>query len=140
MEDTAVKNATYRAGVGHHDRNDLERDDGIESNARADVDERKKHGEYASEGNGICWNLHGGMHMRDPLGEWQAVVSGEGKGLTRGGGIEGNVGGNNEDQNKAGEPIDAGGGHGGAEDIDKGVTRGVVQGIIDAFDREEVTD
>lgn len=78
--------------------------------------------------------------MSDPLREGEAVVAGESESLARGGGVEGDVGRDDDDEDHAGEAVDAGRVDGGAEDVDEGEAGGVGEGVVDVVDREEVRD
>ena len=67
MRNAPVQNAADGAAVRHHDRDDLQGDDGVERNGRADVDERDEAREDACEGDGVGGDLHLGMDVPDPL-------------------------------------------------------------------------
>lgn len=78
--------------------------------------------------------------MSNPLGEGQTVVSSKGKGLTCRGGIEGDVSGDDNDENHAGQSIDASGRNGSAKDIYKWIAGGIAQSIVDTIDGKEIRD
>ena len=102
LENAAVEDTADRHGVGGHERGDLEGDDGVEGHGGADVDEGEEAGEDAGERDGVCGDVHGRVHPADPLGKGQPVVTGKGKGLARGGGVEGDVRRNDQDQDHDG--------------------------------------
>jgi len=60
--------------------------------------------------------------------------------LAGGGGVEGDVGRDDDDQDHAGEAVDTGGVDGCAEDVDERVAGGVVEGGVDVVDGEQVRD
>lgn len=76
--------------------------------------------------------------MADPSGEGEAIVAGERPGLPGCGGVERYVAGDNEEEDDAGEAVDAGCGQGVAEDVDEGVGGGVVEGVSDGGNGEDV--
>ena len=138
MCNAAVENAANGNAVGHHECADLKGDDGVESRCRAEVDQGKKAGDNTTQGNCIRWDILLWVHMSDPLGEWEAVVTSESKCLTSCGCVPGNVGRNDENENHDCEAVDACCVDGRAENINKRVSRGIVNCIIDACNREEV--
>jgi len=102
LEKAAVEDTADRDGVGGHERGDLEGDDGVEGDRGADVDEREEAGEGAGKRDGVCGDVHGRVHLADPPGKGQTVVTGKGEGLAGGGGVEGDVRRNDQDQDHDG--------------------------------------
>ena len=80
------------------------------------------------------------MDVADPLGEGEAVVARKGEGLARGGGVEGDVARDDEDEDHDGQRVDAAGGDGVLEDVNEGEAGRIVEGGLDRGDTEEVGD
>ena len=78
--------------------------------------------------------------MPDPFREGQAVVARERKRLPAGRCVEGDIGRDGEEQDDHGQGVDAPNRHGVAEDVQKGEAGGVVQGVFDRGEAEEVCD
>jgi hypothetical protein len=48
----------------------------------ADVDEGEEAGEDAGERDSVCGDVHGRVHLADPLGKGQTVITGKGEAST----------------------------------------------------------
>ena len=140
LEDPAVEDAADGDGVGRHERGDLEGDDGVEGDGGADVDEREQIRDDAGERDGVGGDVESRVHVADTAREGQALVAGKGEGLERGGGVEGDVARNHQNEDHDGEGVDAAGGDGLLEDVDEGEAGGVVDGVFDRGEAEEVGD
>lgn len=66
--DAAVEDAADGRHVRDHQRNDVERDDGVESGVGTDVDEREKYGEGACDQDCVGGDFEFGIDFGDPVG------------------------------------------------------------------------
>ena len=121
MKQSAVENTRDRDGVSEHKCTDLQGGDGVEGYRRADIDESEEHGDYAGKGDGVVGNQSCGADVGDPFCKGETSVTGKGKGLTCRGGVEGDVGGDDEDEDHHCERGDTGVADCLTEDPDEGV-------------------
>jgi len=137
LEEAAVEDAADGDGVGGHERGDLQGDDGVEGDGGADVDEGEQTGEEAGEGDGVGGDVQPRVDAADPAGEREALVAREGEGLARRGRVEGDVAGDDEDEDHDGQRVDAAGRDGLLEDVDEGEAGRVADGVGDGRQAEE---
>lgn len=140
MEDSAMQNTADRHGVCHHESHDLKGNDSVESRAGSNVDETESAGNTAGEDDSIGGNLSLGIDTRNPLRKWEAIITGESKGLTCGRGIERNVGCDDYEQDEYNHGVDYWGASSFTEDVDDGVIGRIVYRIFHAGYGEEVGD
>lgn len=81
-----------------------------------------------------------GMDVCDPGAEREAAVARESPGLAGSGDVKGNGAGENEEKEKATKCIEAGLGYSVAEDVEEGISRRVVEGVVDGRNAEEKSD
>ena len=136
--EAAVEHARDGDGVGEHEGDNLQADDGVEGHVGADVDAGQQGADEAREQHGVGGDLTGGVHGGDPGGEGQAVVAREGEGLARGRRVEGHVAGHDEDQHHDRKRVDAARRDGLLEHVDEREAARVVDGVVHRRDREEV--
>ena len=139
--DATVENAANGRHVGDHERDQVERNNGVEGGVGADVDEREKDGEDAGDGDGVYGHLELGVYGCDPLAEREAVVAGKGPRLPRGREVVRKSAGVDEDDDNGREDVEGGRAEGLRERVHVWVTgavRCVVQGAGDVDDAEDV--
>lgn len=81
-----------------------------------------------------------GMDVCDPCAEGKAAVTRERPGLAGSGDIERHGASKDEDEEKNAERVESGSGYGVAEDVEERVFGGVVEGIVNGCNAEEVGD
>ena len=77
MCEAAIEHAGDGRHVCHHEGDEVEGNDGVECDVRAEVDEGQDEGEEAGEGYGVGRDFERGVDACDPVGEGEAAVAGE---------------------------------------------------------------
>lgn len=68
--DLPVNYTADRHRIGVHERRNIERDNRVECNLRADVDERQQAADHTGECDGSHWDSPMRVNSRDPVREW----------------------------------------------------------------------
>ena len=126
-------------GVRRHLRGELETEDGVESGAGAEIDERQQDGDAERQDRRVDRDVDLVVHAGDPGTARQSTVTCKGPRLPGAGGREGDVADHEQEDGDDGQDVGAGDGvrHGDLEDVEEWVAGGVVEGVVDGGDGEE---
>lgn len=124
--------------VAEHEGADLQGDDGVEGRRAADVDEREQAGDDAGQGHRVQGDVEPPVYPADVPAEGETAVTGEREGLSGRAGVEGDVGGDDEDEDEDGQSVDTAGRDGLTEGPNERVVGRVVEGGVHIGQCEQV--